>query len=1082
MLTWTGERYLPELEGQIALEHLHRYAMARELAKDKHVLDIACGEGYGSAVLAEVANRVVGVDISEEVVEHARRKYKRKNLEFKVGSCSKIPVRNASVDLVVSFETIEHHDQHEAMMSEIKRVLGRNGVLIISSPEKHEYSVIPAYNNPFHVKELYRHEFEKLMASHFKHVAMYGQRVIYGSGILQEKKISDLASLSQENGSIKVTRGVARPIYLIAVASDGTVPKAASGVFEQPVNESEIVRSREWIVRERDGQIASLNQVVAKRETQIGDLKQTVTERDRQIASLKQSVFDLTEEAVRRSDWALRLDSELKESQSKLTAIVSSNSWRITLPLREARRWVDAPKAQSKRYVKEALRRLRRTYQALPLSAQTKALHRNWIARHAPRLLLASGAHPVSIPAVSISAPIRSRLLPVGDGASTSAELVRNIVLPASDSPIVSVIVPVFGMTDYTLRCLKSIETNPPRVPFEVIVVNDCSPDNSAGLFSKVSGIRLISNTENPGFIRSCNAGAKAACGEYLVFFNDDTEVTPDWMDRLLRIFDEFPGKERLKIAAVTMVYNEALVLPYFLRHYRYLDEIHVLYETDSTDESLEILMQAPNVVIERGHIEGGLDDIEKINLINKAVQRTKADWVYVVDPDEFIFPPNNESPHDFLKRQSCDVVRSGMFQVYRHRNDRDLDPSLTPVPQRAHGDPDLFSTDKLEIRAANNVYIKPNIVRPSKSIRFLPGHHQIEGDPQTSPELYVGTHWQMADPSIAIARRMERKARISERNRAHQMGWQHFDVTVDKIKDECERHLDDPVIDALHSFSETAVQNSPSGTRSDSLEQEISASVITGRAFRTRGNMYNFDPLQHPICLSSPRRTVPIMSWRQHVPFAMLLVDLLKPRTLVEIGVHFGDSYCAFCQAVAELRLGTSCYGVDTWKGDPHASFYGPEVLAGLTAHHDPLYGRFSHLIQSTFDEAVQHFVDGTIDILHIDGYHTYKAVKHDFETWLPKVSPRGVILFHDINEKQRDFGVWKMWDEVKVKYPHFEFLHCHGLGLIAPGERPPEELTWLFKADDEKAVAIRNFFFCLGDRLTDKVALSSKQESAAA
>jgi len=252
-------------------------------------------------------------------------------------------------------------------------------------------------------------------------------------------------------------------------------------------------------------------------------------------------------------------------------------------------------------------------------------------------------------------------MLPVKDEASTSERPVDDIVLPTSDSPIVSVIVPVNGMIEYTLRCLKSIENHPPRIAFEVIVVDDCSPDNSAELFSKVSGIRLISNTEDPEFIRSCNAGAKVATGEYLVFLNNDTEVTPTWMDRLLRTIDEFPGEERVKIAAVTMVYNEALVLPYFLRHYRYLDEIHVLYETDSTDESLEILMQAPNVVIERGHIEGGLDDIEKINLFNKTVQRTKADWVYVVDPDEFIFPPNNESPYDFLKRQSCDVVRSGM-------------------------------------------------------------------------------------------------------------------------------------------------------------------------------------------------------------------------------------------------------------------------------------------------------------------------------------------------------------------------------------------------------------------------------------
>jgi hypothetical protein len=214
-------------------------------------------------------------------------------------------------------------------------------------------------------------------------------------------------------------------------------------------------------------------------------------------------------------------------------------------------------------------------------------------------------------------------------------------------------------------------------------------------------------------------------------------------------------------------------------------------------------------------------------------------------------------------------------------------------------------------------------------------------------------------------------------------------------------------------------------------------------------------------------------MSWRQHVPFAMLLVDILKPKTLVELGVHYGDSYSAFCQAVAELQLRTACYGVDTWEGDPHANFYGSEVLADLRSHHDPLYGSFSCLIQSTFDKALQHFSDGTIDLLHIDGFHTYKAVQHDFETWLPKVSSRGVILFHDISEKQSDFGVWKLWEELKVKYPHFEFLHGHGLGLIAVGENPPQELSWLIDANDKEIAAIQTLFFCLGSRLTDKVAL---------
>jgi len=533
-----------------------------------------------------------------------------------------------------------------------------------------------------------------------------------------------------------------------------------------------------------------------------------------------------------------------------------------------------------------------------------------------------------------------------------------------------------------------------------------------------------------------------------------------------------------MKISAVTMVYNEAFMLPFFLRHYHYLDEIHVLYETDTTDQSFDILSRAPNVVIEKCHIEGGLDDIEKINLFNSAVQRISADWVYVVDPDELIFPPN-ESPYSFLNRQSCDVVRSGMFQVYRHRNDKDLDPTLAPIPQRIHGDPDLFSTDEQPNRASNSLYIKPNVVRPSVNIRFLPGHHQIEGNPHTSSELYLGAHWQMAEPSVAIARRMERKARISERNRAHRMGWQHFDVSIEKIREECERHLDDPAIDALRSFREVTFPKSPSDIQreisdGDSLSNvglQASSSVAVDHQYRNEGNMHKFNLLDHPICLSLPRRKVPFLSWRQHVPFAMLLMDVLRPRTLVELGVHYGDSYCAFCQAIGELNLETSCYGVDTWKGDPHASFYGPEVLADLMAHHDALYGSFSRLIQSTFDEAVQQFSDGDIDLLHIDGYHTYKAVKHDFETWLPKLSPRGVILFHDINVRQQDFGVWRLWDELKTKYPHFEFLHCNGLGIVAVGATPPAELMWLFEASEQTAAAIRGFFFCLGDRLTRSV-----------
>ncbi|MBN8910257.1 MAG: class I SAM-dependent methyltransferase, partial [Rhodospirillales bacterium] len=129
---------------------------------------------------------------------------------------------------------------------------------------------------------------------------------------------------------------------------------------------------------------------------------------------------------------------------------------------------------------------------------------------------------------------------------------------------------------------------------------------------------------------------------------------------------------------------------------------------------------------------------------------------------------------------------------------------------------------------------------------------------------------------------------------------------------------------------------------------------------------------------------------WIEHVPFMFWLVDALRPRRFVELGTHTGVSYCAACQAIELLHLSCSSYAVDTWKGDEHAGFYGEEVYSALADYHAQRYAAFSSLVRSTFDEAVKHFEDESIDLLHIDGLHTYEAVRHDYETWLPKLSPR--------------------------------------------------------------------------------------------
>jgi SAM-dependent methyltransferase len=187
-LPFTGERFIPGTPGEIWIEHWHRYHFATRWAAGRRVLDIACGEGYGSALLARVAEHVIGVDVSPEAVEHARGAYRGvANLEFRGGSCTRIPLPDASVELAVSFETLEHIAEQEAFMEELARVLTPDGVVLLSCPNKLEYTDKRGFRNEFHVKELYREELEALVRARFAHCDWYGQRPTFYSVIVPER-------------------------------------------------------------------------------------------------------------------------------------------------------------------------------------------------------------------------------------------------------------------------------------------------------------------------------------------------------------------------------------------------------------------------------------------------------------------------------------------------------------------------------------------------------------------------------------------------------------------------------------------------------------------------------------------------------------------------------------------------------------------------------------------------------------------------------------------------------------------------------------------------------------------------------
>jgi hypothetical protein len=220
-------------------------------------------------------------------------------------------------------------------------------------------------------------------------------------------------------------------------------------------------------------------------------------------------------------------------------------------------------------------------------------------------------------------------------------------------------------------------------------------------------------------------------------------------------------------------------------------------------------------------------------------------------------------------------------------------------------------------------------------------------------------------------------------------------------------------------------------------------------------------------LLFAEPERFSDVPSWHEHIPFASVLMDLLAPRTYVELGAHKGDSYFAFCQAVERLRLPTRCYAVDTWKGDAHTRAYNETVFAEFKAWHDAHFAPFSTPMRMTFDEAAANFEGGSVDLLHIDGLHTYDAVKHDFNTWLPKLSERGVVLFHDTNVHSGDFGVWKLWQEVSAGRGHFEFLHGHGLGVLVTGAELPPKFRALLELAQAMPDAVRTLFEAFGQRV---------------
>ena len=217
------------------------------------------------------------------------------------------------------------------------------------------------------------------------------------------------------------------------------------------------------------------------------------------------------------------------------------------------------------------------------------------------------------------------------------------------------------------------------------------------------------------------------------------------------------------------------------------------------------------------------------------------------------------------------------------------------------------------------------------------------------------------------------------------------------------------------------------------------------------------------------PERITDRPFWAGHVPFALWLMEQHRPQLTVELGTETGVSLAAFSQAAAALDIDCEIHGIDSWEGDSHTGHYAG-VFEDLRAYFSKKGYGFTHLHRMLFDEALALFEDNSIDLLHIDGCHTYEAVRHDFESWKRKLSSRAVVLLHDTQVKKGDFGVWRFWQEIRKDHLSVDFKHSNGLGVILLNEELPGWLSSITAEDLNRTLTItpfaRNLFEALGNR----------------
>ena len=548
-MKFTGERFVPEkslLEDEIGYEHLHRYYSASQLVQNKDVLDLACGEGYGSAILATNASSVAGVDIDAETIQWAKEKYTatHSKLRFVEGSATAIPFDNNTFDVVVSFETIEHMDaaMQELFMHEIKRVLRKDGILVMSTPDKKNYSDRFHHENSFHVKEFYRDEFVHFIQNHFTHSIFFDQGYEVVS-IISNTSAEKENSINLYNWNPK--KDTERK-YIITVASNrelsneaklfsSVVPGADKdflSLMERLITmNQEIEQLGKWgqsldaTVHELHGAIDASNKTIQQHEETIQQREQR-EEQDRTLLKQKEQII------LKQSIALMSVDDNKQKTQNEKQAwqqklrekdlLIEELQQKLHLLYQESDR---VKERLAEIYGSDGWKLLRRYYnlkgKLLPEhSGRYKKLKKLYQLLRFKKVISNNSS-------VNNKSALPEILLPT---------VFDKISIPAFEHPTVSVIIPAFNAWAMNYQCIDSIIKNTTGVAYEIILADDNSTDDTKTCTDIIQNLVHVRSENNIGFLKNCNHASNFAKGDYILFLNNDTKVNPNWLQPMVSL------------------------------------------------------------------------------------------------------------------------------------------------------------------------------------------------------------------------------------------------------------------------------------------------------------------------------------------------------------------------------------------------------------------------------------------------------------------------------------------------------------------------------------------------------------------